>query len=104
MASSRATVAVTDPSVPTTIVRYPMRSPLATLRDGERAVHLRGVDVTPEVVRPRREGRHVVGLGGGAAERGAHEQLGGGRGVRVDRDVVRDSRILVVEHDRERPR
>src|SRR5450759_212133 len=79
----------------------PPDPPLPPLLDRERPRHVR-VDHAGEAVRTGREGRDVVGPGVGPAEDLAlPDHLAGGR-VLVDRDVMRDPRIVVRELDLER--
>ena len=72
-----------------------------SLLDRERAGHRR-MNGTDEGVGAGVELVHVVGLGRHAGEDRALEDLGPGRRALVDRDVVRDAVVLVVELDLER--
>src|SRR5450759_2159442 len=79
----------------------PRRPAAPPLLDRERPRHVR-VDRAGEAVRAGREGRDVVGPRVGPAEDLAlPDHLAGGR-VLVDRDVMRDPRIIVRELDLER--
>ena len=69
------------------------------LTDGERPRHDVRVDVADEAVGPCLDGRHLVRLGGDAREDGALEDRGV---IRVeDVDVVRNTRVVILELDGE---
>src|SRR3954451_11984617 len=72
-----------------------------SLLDRERSGHRR-MNGTDESVCARVELIDVVGLGRDAWEDRSLEDLGAGRGALVDRDVVRNATVLVVEIDLER--
>src|SRR6266498_1324366 len=96
-ALSIARMAVWDPSVPTTIVRYPIAS---ARREG--TGHLPGMYVATEEVCPGGQAVHAIDDGFPARELLADEQrLRRGR-VGVDRDVVGEPGVVVRERDLER--
>src|SRR5438552_644104 len=114
MAASRAVVAVIEPSVPTTIVRYPIAPRSATGKgtrgrrgrarrrggDLERPRHV-VVHVAAKEVRAGRKGRDPVVHDPRTVEDRPDEQRLLGRAVHVDGHVVRDPRVVIVKHDAE---
>src|SRR4029450_10168549 len=75
----------------------------ARVRDHDGAAHVR-VDVALEVVLAWRQRGDGVLRGRGPGDELPVEQLVAERAVRVDRDVVLHTRVLVLERDRRRHR